>query len=131
MPTRVHGTLRDEDLADTYSIWRKPGKYGYHLIVEGPGALDLSIEALQPTEEVQGGTVGSWKIIEERRDVRGGARLGGAVSVAPAHLQSHLGAEWIELRVRVSRAGGTGAVAYDLELDADGGGLRPQVEASG
>jgi hypothetical protein len=117
MSTKVQGTLDGQDQADTYTLWRKPGQYRYELDVRGEGAAALRLEALRPAGDGKTGTAGGWQIIEERPSVPCGSRLTGVVTVPEVPIDASLNVEWVQLRLRISRAVPTRAVEYEFYLD--------------
>lgn len=118
MPTSVQGTLDEQDFSDTYSIWRRPGRYGYEFQVRGVGAVDLIVEARLSEDDGVGREAGSWEATEARPAIRGGSRITGTVNVPPARSRSGGVAPWIELRIRVVRVPQSKSVAYELKLES-------------
>ena len=117
MSPRVRGTLDGQDRADTCTFWRRPGVYRYELEVRGKGGAEFCLEALGP------GQVGSpdpgtgWETIEEWSSVPSGSRLAGVVAIPKNPLENRPGADWIQLRLRVSRTSPNQLVQYEFYLE--------------
>jgi hypothetical protein len=116
MSPRVHGTLEGADQADTYMLWRRPGPHRFELDVRGEGAVSFVLEGLRPGEILNPESDGAWRTIEERTDVRSGARVSGTVVIPQAPIGDLASLEWVQLRVRISRAVPDKAVEYDFSL---------------
>ena len=113
--TELSGTLDGEACCDTYEIWRRPGRCGYALRVRGAGAVHLVIEAHDP-----GGAAdaGGWREVAEAPTVAGGSRVTGTVVVPEVRFGGSVSAEWVRLRVRISRTAGT-SVSYEFSLETE------------
>lgn len=114
---KVQGTLDGQDHADTYTLWRKPGQYRYELEVSGAGALNLRLEACRTTGDGKSGAASGWQVIEERLSIPCGSNVTGAVSVPEVPIDALLKVEWVQLRLRISRAVPTKAVGYEFTID--------------
>jgi hypothetical protein len=114
---KVQGTLDGQDHADSYTLWRRPGRLRYELDVRGEGAVNLLLEALRLGSGGKAGTAAGWQVIEERPSVRCGSKLTGMVTVPEVPIDASLKVEWVELRLRISRAIPSKAVEYEFYLD--------------
>lgn len=117
MSTRLHGRLDEQDYSDTYTLWRRPGRWRYELIVRGEGAVGLRLEAVDAGGNGDPGSQGGWRVIEDRPAVPGGSRLDGSVTVPEVDLGPSAKVGWAQLRLRIFRATASRAVEYEFSLD--------------
>jgi hypothetical protein len=120
MPTRVRGTLDDQDYSDTYTLWRRPGQYRFELRVDGEGAAALALESLRPGGGGKPDDAGRWRPIEERPSIPPGSRIRGVADVGAEPLDPIAPLQWVQVRVRISRAVPTKPVVYEFSLEESG-----------
>jgi hypothetical protein len=114
MSTMLRGRLGAEDHADVYTVWRRPGRCAYELVVRGGGAARLVVEVA----EVPAGA--GWRVIEDGAPVTTGSRRRGAFDVPGTELAPGSTAPWVQARLRVVRLDPPIAAEYELTLDPPG-----------
>ncbi len=113
----LSGTLDDEGFADTCEIWRKTGPYRYELKARGTGVVRFLVEAHQPPGGPGPEAGGEWRPIAEASKVDGGTHQNGTITVPEVRLGSSVSADFVRIRVRVSRVAGSGPVTYEFSME--------------
>ena len=118
MATKVQGKLEADDVADTFTVWRKPGVCRLEVAVRGEGAVRCMVEALDPTDGTDPSSRPGWRTLEDSPPIPDGAGHQGIISVPEMELTPSTKSPYIQLRIRLLRVG-VGPVEYDLQLEGD------------